>query len=75
MLSLSGKKECINIKHNLWILFIVLATVTGAMSALYDKYLMSHGFDRMTVLVWYSYYQFGLMAIISLIMWYPRRKK
>ena len=74
MLSLSGKKEGINFKHNLWILFIVLATVTGAMSALYDKYLMSHGFDRMTVLVWYSYYQFGLMAIISLIMWYPRRK-
>ena len=74
MLSLSGKKEGINFKHNLWILFIVLATVTGAMSALYDKYLMSHNFDRMTVLVWYSYYQFGLMALISLILWYPRRK-
>lgn len=75
MLSLSGKKEGINFKHNVWILFIVLATVTGALSGLYDKYLMSHGFDRMTVQVWYSYYQMGLMAIMTLVLWVPRRKE
>lgn len=75
MLSFSGKKEGINFKHNIWILFIVLATITGAMSGLYDKYLMSNGFDRMTVLVWYSYYQFILMGIMALILWYPKRKK
>ncbi|MBO7317411.1 MAG: EamA family transporter [Bacteroidales bacterium] len=75
LLSISGKKEGINFRHNIWILFIVLATITGAMSGLYDKYLMSHGFHRMTVLVWYSYYQFALMAIITLILWYPKRKK
>ena len=74
LLSISGKKEGINFRHNAWILFIVLATITGAMSGLYDKYLMSHGFHRMTVLVWYSYYQLALMAVISLIMWYPKRK-
>ena len=51
MLSFSGRKEGINFKHNIWILFIVLATITGAASGLYDKYLMSHGFDRMTVQV------------------------
>lgn len=75
LLSISGKKEGINFKHNIWILFIVLATITGAMSGLYDKYLMSHGFHRMTVLVWYSYYQLLLMLIITLTMWYPKRKK
>lgn len=74
LLSISGKKEGINFRHNIWILFIVLATITGAMSGLYDKYLMSHGFHRMSVLVWYSYYQLALMAIIALIMWYPKRK-
>ena len=27
-------------KHNKWIFFIVLAAITGAISGLYDKYLM-----------------------------------
>ncbi len=74
LLSISGKKEGINFSHNIWILFIILATVTGALSGLYDKYLMSHRFHRMTVLVWYSYYQFALMIVIALILWYPKRK-
>ena len=74
MLSFSGRKEGINFRHNLWILFIVLATITGAASGLYDKYLMSHGFDRMTVQVWYSYYQMAMMAVVLLLLWYPQRK-
>ncbi|MBE6307231.1 MAG: EamA family transporter [Bacteroidaceae bacterium] len=73
LLSLTGKKEGINFRHNIWILFIILATITGALSGLYDKYLMSHGFHRMTVLVWYSYYQMALMLIIAALMWYPKR--
>ena len=75
LLSISGKKEGINFGHNIWIIFIVLATITGAISGLYDKYLMSHGFHRMTVLAWYSYYQLALMIVIALILWYPKRKE
>ena len=41
MLSRSGKKEGIDFKHNKWIYFIVLAAVLGAISGLYDKYLMA----------------------------------
>ena len=74
LLSISGKKEGINFSQNIWIIIIVLATITGAMSGLYDKYLMSHGFHRMTVLVWYSYYQLALMLIIALLLWYPIRR-
>ena len=74
MLSWSGKSEGINFKHNKWILFIVLATIAGAASGLYDKYLMTHGFDRMTVQVWYTYYQMALMALVLVLMWYPNRK-
>lgn len=40
MLSKSGKKEGIDFKHDKWIYFIVLAAVLGAISGLYDKYLM-----------------------------------
>ena len=73
LLSSAGKKEGINFKHNIWIWFIVLATVTGAVSGLYDKYLMAR-FDRMTVQVWYNYYQMAIMFIILLLLWYPKRK-
>ena len=40
MLSRSGKKEGIDFRHDKWIYFIVLASVLGAVSGLYDKYLM-----------------------------------
>ena len=75
MLSSAGKKEGISFVHNRWIWFIVLATITGSMSGLYDKYLMSNGFDRMTVQVWYTYYQMVIMFFILLFLWYPHRKK
>ena len=35
---------------------------------------MSHGFARMTVQVWYSYYQMSMMAVVLLLLWYPQRK-
>ena len=74
MLSVSGKKEGIRFAHNKWIGFIVLATVTGALSGLYDKYLLKR-FDPMTVQVWYTFYQMGIMFLILMILWYPKRKE
>ena len=41
LLSKSGKKEGIDFKHNQWVYFLVLAAVFGAVSGLYDKYLMA----------------------------------
>ena len=55
MLSRSGKKEGIDFKHNRWVFCIVLASLLGAVSGLYDKYLMASpanggvGLDRMVV--------------------------
>ena len=48
MLSRSGKKEGIDFKHDKWIWFVVLAAVLGAVSGLYDKYLMGR-FNNMVV--------------------------
>lgn len=73
LLSVSGRREGIRFAHNKWMLFMVLATVTGAMSGLYDKYLMGR-FDRMTVQVWYTWYQMAIMSFILLILWYPHRR-
>lgn len=72
LLSASGRKEGIRFGHNKWIWFMVLATVTGATSGLYDKYLMSR-FDRMTIQVWYMFYQMIIMFFIMMFLWYPKR--
>lgn len=80
MLSRSGKKEGINFAHDKWIGCIVLAAVLGAVSGLYDKYLMASpadggvGLDRMAVQSWYNIYQSAMMLIMLAIIWFPRRK-
>lgn len=74
MLSRSGKKEGIDFKHNRWILFIVLAAVMGAVSGLYDKYLMGR-LNPMLVQSWYNVYQVFIMCPIILLLWMPMRKK
>jgi transporter family protein len=73
LLSLSGKKEGIHFKNNKWILYTVFATITGAMSGLYDKYLLK-SLDPMTVQVWYTFYQFLIMGVILLVLWVPQRR-
>ncbi|MBO4596260.1 MAG: EamA family transporter [Bacteroidaceae bacterium] len=80
MLSRSGKKEGIDFKHNKWILFVVLASVLGAISGLYDKYLMAApqnggvGLNKMAVQSYYNIYQFFMMGAMMLLLWYPKRK-
>ena len=73
MLSRSGKKEGIDFKHNKWIFFIVLAAVMGAVSGLYDKYLMKH-LNPMLVQSWYNVYQVLIMCPILALLWWPKRK-
>lgn len=73
MLSKSAKKEHIDFKHDKWIYCIVAGAVLGAVSGLYDKYLMASpanggvGLDKMMVQSWYNIYQMFMMGIILLI--------
>lgn len=73
MLSASGKKEGIRFSHNKWIYYAVLSIIMGAISGLYDKYLMGFS-DVMTVQVWSNIYQLLIMIPILLLLWYPGRK-
>lgn len=79
MLSRSGKKEGIDFRHDRWIYFIVLSAMLGAISGLYDKYLMAPvgqggvGLDRMLVQSWYNIYQCAMMGVVLLLLWWPRR--
>ncbi len=74
MFSVAGKKEGILFKTNKWFWFLIAATLTGAVSGLYDKYLMRQ-FDHMAVQVYYTIYQAVIMIIITLFLWYPTRNK
>jgi Predicted membrane protein len=74
LLSLSGKKEGISFHKNKWVFFMLLAAIVGAASGLYDKFLMQR-FSSTAVQFWFNTYQWMLMLIILLIIWYPKRKK
>lgn len=79
LLSLSGRREGIRFSHNRWIGLLVLAAVLGAVSGLYDKFLMAApsagglGLDRLAVQGWYNVYQALMMAVVFSLMWMPRR--
>ena len=79
LLSRSGKKEGIDFKHNRWILCTVGAAVLGAISGLYDKYLMATegglGLPRLTVQCYYNFYQMGMMGVMLLLLWWTKRKE
>ena len=81
LLSRSGKKEGIDFTHNRWIFAIMGAAVLGAVSGLYDKYLMAPvaqggiGLDRMVVQSWYNLYQCLMMGVVLLLLWWPKRKR
>ena len=81
MLSRSGKKEGIDFRRDHWIWMIVGAAVLGAVSGLYDKYLMASpadggvGLDKMMVQSWYNIYQCFMMGAMLLLLWWPNRRK
>ncbi len=80
MLSRSGKKEGIDFKHDHWIYMVIGSAALGAVSGLYDKYLMAPvesggvGLDRMMVQSWYNIYQCLMMGAMLMLLWWPKHK-
>ncbi len=77
LMRISGKKEGIVFHRNKWVFCLVFAVLMGAVSGLYDKYLMSPdsglGLDRLQVLSWFMFYQSLMMLPLLLFMWLPGR--
>jgi len=73
LLSLSGKKEGITFYKNKWVFCVIMATILGAVSALFDKYLLGR-FNNMFVQAWSNFYQLALMTVILFTLWWPTRK-
>ena len=81
LLSRSGKREGIDFRRDHWIWMIVGAAALGAVSGLYDKYLMAPvtegglGLDRMLVQSWYNIYQCAMMLSMLFLLWWPRHRE
>ena len=72
LLSVSGKKEGITFYKNKWVFCVIMATILGAVSALFDKYLLGR-FNNMFVQAWSNFYQLALMTVILFTLWWPSR--
>lgn len=67
LLSRAGKREGIDFAHNRWILCIATAAVLGAISGLYDRYIMRE-LQPLFVQSWYNIYQLAMMSITVVII-------
>lgn len=74
LMSRSSKKENIDFVRNKWMWCVAVGTIMGAVSGLYDKFIMSR-LSPMFVQSWFNLYQFIMMFIILMLVWYPTRKK
>lgn len=61
-------------RKRLWLYFLIVSTLLGAASALWDKFLIAR-YDRLAVQAYTGYYQSAMMAVLLLTMWYPRRRQ
>ncbi len=81
LLKHTSKKEGIKWGRNKWVYFVFLGNILGALSALYDKYLMATpdnggvGLNKMAVQSWYNIYQLFMMMFLVALLWWPTRKK
>ena len=62
-----GSKEGFSVKHSVWLWLMLGATVMGAVSGLYDKYLLRL-YEPLQVQAWYSLYQCVIMGIVVMII-------
>lgn len=69
LFSLAGKKEGIHFRNNIFIYSIVLATLLGSLSALYDKYLLQT-IHRITVQATFI----NLMSLMLIPIWIIHQK-
>lgn len=71
-----GKKEGIIFKRNKWIFAIIGATFLGALSGLYDKFLVQTlALNPQTLQFWFCFYTILILLFILSITWFPYPEK
>ena len=74
LMSRSSKKENIDFTRNKWMIFVAIGTIMGAVSGLYDRFIMQE-LSPIFVQSWFNLYQLIMMGIVCMAAWYPTRKK
>jgi drug/metabolite transporter (DMT)-like permease len=76
-LSFAGRLEGVHFHRNKWVWFLIAGTLLGAVSSLYDKYLLGRAhFSVPTVQAWFSVYLLGLFTPFAIgwkRRWWPRK--
>ena len=67
LLSMSGRKEGIDFKSNKWVYILFGAVIMGAVSGLYDKFIMKQ-LPPLFVQSWFNVYQVAIMGTVLLAM-------
>lgn len=67
LISRIGSKEGFSLRHSRWLWMSMGATILGATSALYDKYLLTL-YPPLEVQAWYSFYQAIIMCLIVMAL-------
>jgi drug/metabolite transporter (DMT)-like permease len=77
-LSIAGAREGIHFHRNKWIAWLVAGTLLGAVSGLYDKFLLGRaGFAASTVQAWFSIYLAMLFLPLAVgwkLRWWQRHE-
>jgi transporter family protein len=77
-LTLVGRREGIHFHRNKWVGFLFGGTLLGAVSGLYDKFLLGHeGFSASTVQCWFSIYLAVLFLPLAVgwkLRWWQRHE-
>ncbi|PAY21385.1 permease [Rhodopirellula sp. SM50] len=68
--TLVGRREGIRFTRNRWVAMMTMATLLGACSSIYDKWLLQQaGFDPVTMQAWFTIYLVPVMVPLA-IWWY-----
>lgn len=67
----AGNREDISFRKNKWVYFIIMATLIGSVSGLYDKFLIRN-INNMAVQAWFSVYMIPVILPFVYFFWYRR---
>ncbi len=71
-----GRAEGIHFHADRWVLLLLLGTLLGAISGLYDKHLLQNfRLHPTTLQLWFTIDNILLQSLLAGIIWWPRREK
>lgn len=69
-----GREEGIHFTRNRWVGLLLLGTLVGAASGLYDKHVFqAENLPPMAVQFWFATYGALLQGVVAAVAWWPRR--